>query len=180
MTGYRVLRTRGFTLVEALIALVVLSVGLIGLARIQVHVFAASGLGKAQTTAVNLAQQKLEELRMIDYGLIKGDADMPAAQDGDNAAYRRTWVVTEQHAPDYKRVSITASWHTPDGESRSVNLTSFIARSTPDLLEPIGASGDARGDEAGAEEAGDDQREPDQATATGTAGTPARPRARST
>jgi hypothetical protein len=52
--------------------------------------FAASGLAKAQTTAVNLAQQKLEELRMIDYELIKGDADMPASHKiGDNASYVR-------------------------------------------------------------------------------------------
>jgi Tfp pilus assembly protein PilV len=144
---------RGFTILEALVSLILLSVGLIALAQIHVRLFAASGLAKAQTIAVNLTQQKLEDLRLIDYERMTGDTDVPASQLGDNASYVRRWVVTAHGAPDYKEVSITTTWQTPEGQSRSVTLTSFIARSTPARLNPIGTDGSLNEDERADERA---------------------------
>ncbi|MCG6895750.1 MAG: type IV pilus modification protein PilV [Thiocapsa sp.] len=128
----------GFTLVEALIALTVLSIGLMGLAHLQMRVFASSGHSKTQTIAVNLAQQKLESLRATPYDSIESGADAPEPQVGHNAHFTRRWIVADRSAPDYKAIRITAAWQTPDGEARSVSLGSFIARSIAHPLGPVG------------------------------------------
>lgn len=133
-------RARGFTLIEALVTLMVVSVGLLGLAQLQVRALAASAQSKAQTTAANLAQQKIEELRGIHYDILTGGADQPTAQPGDNAAYTRRWTVTPTNtgAPTYKQVSITTSWQSAEGDPRSVTLETIIAPWTPEQLNPIG------------------------------------------
>ncbi len=133
-------QARGFTLIEALVTLMLVSVGLLGLAQLQVRALTASANSKAQTTAVGLAQQKIEELRGIRYDLLASSADQPAAQPGDNAAYSRRWSVTPAatSALAYKAVSITTSWQSAEGETRSLTLGTVIAQTTPAQLIPIG------------------------------------------
>ncbi|MFB1502150.1 MAG: prepilin-type N-terminal cleavage/methylation domain-containing protein [Thiocapsa sp. C3-sup] len=140
-------RTHGFTLVEALIALVVLSLGLFGLMQIQMRVMAGASDTKARTTAINLAQQKLEELRAGDYhhdDLEQGthNDSIPAAE-GGTSDFSREWIVTDHSSPTYKEISITLSWTTAQQDERgatfeSATLTTYIAQSTSVELNPIG------------------------------------------
>ena len=52
---------RGFNLVELLIAVAVLSLGLLALARFQGQLIEGSALAKERTVALKLAQEKLEQ-----------------------------------------------------------------------------------------------------------------------
>jgi type IV pilus modification protein PilV len=54
---------RGFSLLEVLIAVVILSVGLLALASLQLSMIRASSATKAQTLAADLAKDKIESLR---------------------------------------------------------------------------------------------------------------------
>lgn len=134
---------RGFTLIEALIALVILSLGLFGLMQIQTRVIAGTGDSKTQTTAVNLAQEKLEELRASDYTAIAGGTDRIPAAAGGTTDFTRTWTVTPKTDPPYLVVSVTTTWtrarqDTRDAGFASVTLTTYIARSTLSALDPVG------------------------------------------
>ncbi|EGV16521.1 hypothetical protein ThimaDRAFT_4290 [Thiocapsa marina 5811] len=132
---------RGFTLVEALIALVILSFGLFGLMQLQARVMAGTSASKTQTIAANLAQQKIEELRVTPYADIDGDngePDVIHAGEGGTTAFARNWSVTEETSPTYKRISVTTSWTNADQNPESVTLSSFIAESTFAALEPVG------------------------------------------
>ncbi|NCC28288.1 MAG: type IV pilus modification protein PilV [Gammaproteobacteria bacterium] len=134
---------RGFTLIEALIALVVLSVGLFGLMQIQTRVMLKTGDSKAQSAAANLAQEKLEELRASDYADIDSDEDLIRAAVGGTTDFTRTWTVTEKTDPPYKEVSVTVDWTQPgrdtqDADFATVTLTTYIARSTLVELDAVG------------------------------------------
>ncbi len=56
---------RGFSLIEVLIALVILSVGIISLANFQTDLIRGNTLAKERTEAVVLAQNKIEEARRL-------------------------------------------------------------------------------------------------------------------
>lgn len=134
---------RGFTLIEALIALVILSLGLFGLMQIQTRVMLKTGDSKAQTAAVNLAQEKLEGLRARDYADIDSDEDLIRTAVGGTTDFTRTWTVTEKTDPTYKQVSVTVGWTQPGQDTQdagftTVTLTTYIARSTLVELDAVG------------------------------------------
>jgi type IV pilus modification protein PilV len=59
----RIVTTRGFSLIEILIAVVVLSFGLLALASLQTSLMRSSAETKAQSVALSLAKDRIEELR---------------------------------------------------------------------------------------------------------------------
>ncbi len=125
---------RGFSLNESMISLTLLSSGLLALAQFQGQAQQNSGHTKTQTTAVNLAQQKLETLRdqaSTDYAGIVSNSDSPLTHTGDNTGFSRHWTVTPHTSPNYKEVSVTTDWQSTDGAARSVTISSFLAPSTP-------------------------------------------------
>jgi prepilin-type N-terminal cleavage/methylation domain-containing protein len=60
-------RQQGFTLIEIMIALVILSVGLAGLIPMSVHSVRGNTFGETTTIAATWSQDKLEELRRLDF-----------------------------------------------------------------------------------------------------------------
>jgi type IV pilus modification protein PilV len=55
----------GFSLVEVMVAILLLTVGLLALARMQIQAVASNNYGNQLTEATFLAQDKLEELRLL-------------------------------------------------------------------------------------------------------------------
>ena len=62
----------GFTLTEVLIAIVVLSVGLLGLSAMMIVASGSLAFGKKLTTATTLAQDKIEEIKQTPYTRVIG------------------------------------------------------------------------------------------------------------
>jgi type IV pilus assembly protein PilV len=56
---------QGFSLVEVLVAILLLTVGLLALAKMQTQAVASNAFGNQLTQATFLAQDKLEELRLL-------------------------------------------------------------------------------------------------------------------
>jgi prepilin-type N-terminal cleavage/methylation domain-containing protein len=56
---------RGFSLVEVLVAILLLTVGILALAKMQTGAVASNAIGNQLTQATFLAQDKLEELRLL-------------------------------------------------------------------------------------------------------------------
>ncbi|AFL74155.1 type IV pilus modification PilV family protein [Thiocystis violascens] len=139
-------KQRGFSLDEALISLAVLSSGLLSLAQFQGQMHENSSQTKTQTTAVNLAQQKLEALRALastDYSGIVDSQDTPPTHPGDNTSFSRRWSVASHASPAYKEVSVTTDWQAFDGTAQAVTISSFLAPGAPytGTLNPPPASG---------------------------------------
>jgi len=63
MFSFHANKNKGFTMVESMVALVIMSFGMIALVKFQVGMVGYGGLVKAKTAATTLAQQKIENLR---------------------------------------------------------------------------------------------------------------------
>jgi len=117
--------TRGFTVVEVLVAAVIIAVALMGLAGLFPTAYRTVDWSGEETVAMTLAKQRLEWLKNQAYAsapLAVG----PTTENltGNNAGYTRQTVVTgNAPIPGVKMVMVTVT--TPVG--RSVQLVTLIA-----------------------------------------------------
>ncbi|MBW2040083.1 MAG: type IV pilus modification protein PilV [Deltaproteobacteria bacterium] len=119
--------TKGFTLLEVLITLIILSVGLLGLASMQIMAVKGNSFGQQMTVASTLAQNKLEELRKANFDSIANGNDTYSDQI-NGVSYTRQWTVQDDTPEvDAKTVVIAVSWEGTQA-NRSVILSTIISR----------------------------------------------------
>lgn len=106
----------GFTLIEVMIALVILAAGLLALATMQIVSIRSNAFSSEMTYSTMLAQQRLEILKNLpfnDGALADGDHALPQQIIGDKGiAYSVSWVV-EDTATDMKTIDLTVQWQSP-------------------------------------------------------------------
>ena len=118
---------RGFSLVEVLIAIVVLAIALMGLATLQVRCIRSNDLANRTTQATNLAQEKLEELIFRSatgehfVAGVTNDPENPVAVPADDqgAIFSRSWAfVDDSPVPAARTITVTVAWSDPMGQHR--------------------------------------------------------------
>ena len=67
MVGRKLRGKEGFSLIEVLVALVILAVGLLGLALFQTTAIKGNAIASKWTVATELAQDRLERFRHVDW-----------------------------------------------------------------------------------------------------------------
>jgi len=118
-------KTKGFTLVEVLVALVILSVALLGLAGLMVRTTRNNSFGGHMTEAATFAQDKLEELRAASWLAIVTGSDRKMGKSGID--YGRSWGVATNG--DLKTITMTISWNDQTSHSsHSINFLSVISQ----------------------------------------------------
>ena len=158
-------RISGFSLIEALIAAVVVAVAMLGLANLQGITLINSADSRMKTHALNLAQDKIEELRGFanqnTYTGYTGSDNNTVA--GANSTFTRTWTITDCSVSgnctaqgNYKQANTTVTWIDRQNATQTVQLTSYIAEADPVksgvvLLNSIsgGGGGGGEGGEGG-------------------------------
>ncbi|MDO9371219.1 MAG: prepilin-type N-terminal cleavage/methylation domain-containing protein [Gammaproteobacteria bacterium] len=113
-------RQTGFSLVETLIAIVVLAVGLISMARFQGAVLQDSSLAKARTEATTQGETKIDQLRVFANingynAIVAGTDTVTAATAGSNTAYTRAWTVTDDVVTPHKLLTMQVTWPDKQG-----------------------------------------------------------------
>ena len=118
------LKPKGFTLIEVLVALVILSFSLLALAGLMVTTTKNNSFGSHMTEAATFAQDKLEELRAIKWeNLIDGNnTDQQGGSTGIN--YTRNWNVTTNGS--LKTITINVNWN--DRTAHSIRLVSVLSQ----------------------------------------------------
>jgi prepilin-type N-terminal cleavage/methylation domain-containing protein len=117
--------TAGFTLVEVLVAVVVLGIGIIAMAGTSGMVTRMVGRGKMATRAGQAATRKVEELRLAAYSTSPHCTAGAFASGGPVVANGVTtsWVVG---TPNPGNVTVTVSFRTAGGSVHTDVLTTLI------------------------------------------------------
>jgi len=98
----------GFTLVESMLTLAIMSMGLLALAGLQITALRGNALARRMTTAVSIAEHRLEQLKNISYTNIQAEA--VAQVTASNLHFTRQVTVTTGPLPNTKSVSVLVSW----------------------------------------------------------------------
>ena len=117
---------KGFTLIEILIGLVILSVGLLAIAALQVTSARGNFFSKNLTQATYVAQDRLEFLEKVPF-------DSPQLQPGtyndgkaiiSGFSFDRTYTVVLNG--NLKTITYTVNWS--EGVNRSIAFSTFISK----------------------------------------------------
>lgn len=122
-------RPRGFSLIDVLIGLVLLALALMFGLQVSIAASRVTQSNMYISSAANLAEVKIEELRNLDYDQVISGADAGTINDlGEaNGRFTRAWVVTEDlPVAGMKEVTVTVSWDQM-GAASSFDLTGVLA-----------------------------------------------------
>ncbi len=151
------LRSRGFSLLEVLVALVVMSVGLLALGLLQISLVRASSSANSQSVALSLAKHQLEDMRayanFAGYQALTDSASAEPLSVG-GLSYSRSWTVGRYASPmaggefgaipdtgaipadyipdnEFKVIRVAVSWVDVTGASQNVTLDDAIGAIDP-------------------------------------------------
>jgi len=110
---------RGFTLLEVLISIIILSVALLALAGLQIISIRGNAFGGTMTEAITLGRDKIEDLKRDDWNNVAAGNDVQTVR---GISFARSWAV--QTAGQTKEVTVTVSW---DNGNHQVSLATTLA-----------------------------------------------------
>lgn len=131
-------KQKGVSLIEILIALIILATGVVTLMKLQGDLIRGRGLTGQQSQALMIMQNKIDELR--NYQVLTTTTGYTAYDDivsgssvvtGDTTNYNLAWTVTDQTNPDRKEVQITATWTDASNATQTLTLDTMIGRVDP-------------------------------------------------
>jgi type IV pilus assembly protein PilV len=123
----------GFTLLELLVALMILSVGLLGTAALTTGIIRGNFFSKNITSATAVAQTTIEGAQRVGYTAVNAymtdSSKVPPTVSMGGVSFSQSASVTNNSpASNMKTVSITVSWNEANNAARSVTLQTILSQ----------------------------------------------------
>jgi len=117
---------QGFTLVEVLVAMIVLSVGIVALMGSAGTVSRMISMGKASTIASHVAERRIETIRAQAAAATPACSGLTNGNGTAELGMTETWVISVPSGlPTARTIQATVTYQTGSG-TRTVNLVSII------------------------------------------------------
>ena len=135
---------RGFTLIEAALAMALIGFGLLSLAGTQIKLSQSTDVARQRSEATRMAQQKMESLRsytsIVASSGVNAWNSMVAGSDmaGTNTRYDRSWTIAGSVGDPMRWVSVAVRWTDRAGSSQQVTLNSVISKTDPADVGALG------------------------------------------
>jgi len=122
----RFLGEKGFTLIEVAAGLIILGIGLLGIAALQVTSIKGGYFSNNVTQATILAQDKLEYLKNLSYS----DSNLSSGQHNEGiisgTIFSRQYHVLEDAGNSMKTITVTLSW--TDRGNHSISFSTIRSK----------------------------------------------------
>ena len=151
----------GLTLIEALVALVIISVGVLAIARLQGDLVASSSASKARAEAIQLAESDIERLRSVSTAADFQDAldaldldeNGQKELEGSYATYTVTIALNEQTDADGQvravAPDVTITWDDRRDDQQTVQMGTFVVWDDPRVSFAATQTDDEDSDDGG-------------------------------
>ena len=113
---------RGFTLVELVVAIILLSIGIIGLASTAGYVTRQMAGSSVQTIAASVAQNRVDSLTSIGCSRLTSGTTGSATTRGIS----ETWTVKDTLGLNVKKINLTLTFTIRRGTTKSMAYTTYI------------------------------------------------------
>jgi type IV pilus modification protein PilV len=117
---------KGFTLIEVMIGLVLLAIGLLAIAGMQLSSVRGNFFSGNLTQASILAQDRLEGLRQVDFGAAALSAGSHDEGTIAGTIFTRRYVVTVVPGTTMLNITVTVNWR--DSSDHSISFTTVRAQ----------------------------------------------------
>ncbi len=127
----RLASTEGFTMLEVVIAMGMLTIGLLGIAAVQITALRVSGGSRHLSDAMYLAEEQMEAFRSMRLASLPaagtwsdpGNPIQTAVPAGDATTFNRRWVVTPNSpVPGVTTIRIEIDWVDAHGVLRTTAI----------------------------------------------------------
>jgi len=135
----------GFTIVEALVSLIIMGFGIFALAGMQTALSNSADIAKQRTEAVRLAEEKIESLRSytgitstlvgqstvstsaLNWNALAGGSDSITT----NATFTRTWTLGGAITDPMRALTVNVAWTDRANAAQVVSLSSILSQTDP-------------------------------------------------
>jgi type IV pilus assembly protein PilV len=121
----------GFTLVEFLIAIIILAVAILAMVGLQSTAMRSNASSKWQTAATTIAEQQLVQLKNTGYANLS-NTSWTTAQNitlTGLGTFSVQYQVTDSVANYLKYIQVQVTWTDKLGISKQINLSTYLAKS---------------------------------------------------